>query len=206
RNSITKWALGLYEPTDVRGGPFAIRRFYLLNNAATLPAGKKLGDTTFTIANKETINDRFWPSTRKWDWSDPANVAIDPQYNDQPYLRLAETYLLLAEAQMKQGNVTGAATNLNIIRARAGATPIAAAQVNLDFILEERSRELVTEEERRFTLLRTGTWFARTKLYNPLPGPTGVTSSIALRDTLFPVPQTVIDANLTKPFRQNPGY
>ena len=96
------------------------------NNAANLPAGKKLGDTTFTIAAKETVNDRFWPSTRKWDWSDPANPAIDPQYNDQPYLRLAETYLLLAEAQFKQGNLAGAAATINIVRARAKASPITA--------------------------------------------------------------------------------
>ncbi len=206
RNSITKWALGLYEPNDVRGGIYAIRRWYILNNSANLPAGKKLGDTTFTISTKEVINDRFWPSTRKWDWSDIANPAIDPQYNDQAYLRLAETYLLLAEAQMKQGNLTGAAATLNIVRARAGASAITPAQVTLDFILDERSRELVTEEERRFTLLRTGTWFTRTKLYNPLPQAAGAVSQIALRDTVFPIPQSVIDANLTKKMTQNPGY
>ncbi|MDB4888258.1 MAG: RagB/SusD protein [Gemmatimonadetes bacterium] len=206
RNAITKWALNLYEPSDVRGGIYAIRKFYILNNSANLPAGKKLGDTTFTIAVKETINDRFWPSTRKWDWSDPANPAIDPQYNDQAYLRLAETYLLLAEAQFKQGNLTAAATNINIVRARAGASAITPAQVTLDFILEERSRELVTEEERRFTLLRTGTWYTRTRLYNPLPQVAGSVSQIALRDTVFPIPQPVIDANLTKKMPQNPGY
>jgi hypothetical protein len=206
RNAITKWALGLYEPSDVRGGIYAIRKFYILNNSANLPAGKKLGDTTFTIAVKETVNDRFWPSTRKWDYSDPANPALDPQYNDQPYLRLAETYLLLAEAQFKQGNLTGAAANINILRARAGASLITPAVVTLDYILDERSRELVTEEERRFTLLRTGTWYTRTRLYNPLPQVAGSVTQIALRDSVFPIPQPVIDANLTKKMPQNPGY
>ncbi|MDQ2667556.1 MAG: RagB/SusD family nutrient uptake outer membrane protein, partial [Gemmatimonadota bacterium] len=52
RNSITKWALNLYEPSDTRGGPFAIRKFYLYNNPVGLPAGKKLGDTLFTVAVK----------------------------------------------------------------------------------------------------------------------------------------------------------
>jgi hypothetical protein len=206
RNSITKWALGLYEPSDVRGGIYAIRKFYILNNSANLPAGKKLGDTTFTIAVKETVNDRFWPSTRKWDYSDIANPALDPQYNDQPYLRFAETYLLLAEAQFKQGNLTGAAANINILRARAGASLITPAVVTLDYILDERSRELVTEEERRFTLLRTGTWYTRTRLYNPLPQVAGSVTQIALRDSVFPIPQPVIDANLTKKMPQNPGY
>jgi hypothetical protein len=206
RNAITKWALNLYEPQDERGGIYAIRKFYILNNSANLPAGKKLGDTTFTIAVKETVNDRFWPSTRKWDWSDPANPAIDPQYGDQPYLRLADTYLLLAEAQFKQGNLAGAAATINIVRARAKATPITAAQVTLDYILDERSRELVTEEERRFTLLRTGTWYTRTRLYNPLPQAAGVVTAIAPKDSVFPIPQSVIDANLTKKMPQNPGY
>jgi hypothetical protein len=73
--------------------------------------------------------------------------------------------------------------------------------VTLAFILDERSRELVTEEHRRYTLLRTGTWFDRTKQYNLYAG-----TKIALRDTILPIPQSVIDANLTKPMEQNPGY
>lgn len=206
RNSITKWALNLYEPSDVRGGSYAIRKFYQYNRASNLPKGKKLGDTLFTVAVKEKINDRLWPSTRKWDWTSTADVTGAGQYNEQAYVRLAETYLLLAEAQMKQGNLIAAAATINLLRARAGASLITPAKVTVDFILDERSRELVTEEERRFTLLRTGTWFTRTTLYNPLPGPAGVTSAIALRDSLFPIPQAVIDANLTKVMPQNPGY
>jgi len=142
-------------------------------------------------------------SIRKWDWApaDPADVQNSSNFNDEIYLRLAETYLLLAEAQFRLGDLTGAATTLNVIRARANATPITAAQVTLDFILDERSRELVSEEHRRYTLLRTGTWFTRTKLYNLYAG-----TKITLRDTILPIPQSVIDANLTKPMAQNPGY
>ena len=73
--------------------------------------------------------------------------------------------------------------------------------VNIDYILDERSRELFIEEERRMTLLRTHKWFERTQLYNKFGG-----ERITLRDTIFPIPQDVIDANLTKPFPQNPGY
>ena len=146
------------------------------------------------------MSNPIWPSTRKWDYTS----AIDPtgpiNFNDQPYIRLAETYLLLAEAQFRQGNLTGAAANLNLVRARASASPITPAQVTLDFILDERSRELVTEEQRRYTLMRTGTWLARTKLYNPLAA-----VAVAARDSLLPIPQAVIDANLTKKMPQNPG-
>ena len=110
-------------------------------------------------------------------------------------------YLILAEAQFRLGEMADAAITINALRTRAKATPVAAANVNLDLILDERSRELVTEEHRRYTLLRTGTWFDRTKQYNRNAGPV-----IALRDTILPIPQSVIDANLTKPMPQNPGY
>jgi len=116
-------------------------------------------------------------------------------------LRLAETYLILAEAQFYLNDLNGAAATLNTLRARANATPITPAQVTLSFILDERSRELVTEEHRRYTLLRTGTWFARTQQYNVYAG-----TKITLRDTILPIPQSVIDANLTKVMPQNNGY
>jgi hypothetical protein len=128
-------------------------------------------------------------------------VQNSSNYNDQPYLRLAETYLLLAEAQFRLGDLTAAAATLNTVRTRSNASVVLPAQVTLGFILDERSRELVTEEHRRYTLLRTGTWFDRTKLHNLYAG-----TKIALRDTILPIPQSVIDANLTKPMEQNPGY
>ncbi len=201
RLAITNYGLNLYGPTDVRGGQFAIRRFYLFNNPATLPAGKKIGDTLFTVVATEKVMDALRPSTRKWDWADPNDVTGDAQYGDQPYIRVAETYLLLAEAQMKQGNPGAAAATINILRARAGATPITASDVTMGFILDERSRELVTEEQRRYTLIRTGTWLTRVKQFNKLASPV-----VQARDSLLPIPQAVIDANLTKVMPQNPGY
>lgn len=200
RLAPTRWAINLYDAQDQRGSHFAIRKYYLYNNPANLPANRKLGDTLRLTLTAERINNPNWPSVRKWDWTDPANVSVDAAYGDQPYLRLAETYLLLAEAQFKQGKPAAAAT-LNVLRARAGTSAITPAQVTMDFILDERSRELLAEEHRRYTLLRTGTWFTRTKAYNPLAAAT-----MTLRDTIFPIPQSVIDANLTREMPQNPGY
>jgi hypothetical protein len=128
-------------------------------------------------------------------------VQNSSNYNDQIYLRLAETYLLLAEAQFRLNDPDGAATTINVLRARAHASAVSASDISLDFILDERSRELITEEHRRYTLLRTHTWFERTKLYNKYTG-----ALIVPRDTLLPIPQTVIDANLTREMPQNPGY
>ena len=73
--------------------------------------------------------------------------------------------------------------------------------MDIDFILDERSRELVTEEHRRYTLLRTNKWLERTALYNARGG-----EFIADKDRLFPIPQVVIDANLTQDMPNNPGY
>ena len=205
RIAITAWALDLYEEDDDRGFACAIRRDYPYNDPGNLPSGAALGDTlAMTYAgSRETSGARTsdWPSTRKWDWTDDVDLDGARQYGDQPYLRLAETYLLLAEAQLKQGNTTGAAEAINTLRRRANASEITPDDVTLGFILDERSRELVTEEHRRYTLLRTGTWLSRTRLYNNQAGP-----NITERDRLFPIPQPVIDANLTTPMEQNPGY
>ncbi len=201
RLAITSWALKLYEPQDDRGFKCAIRRDYPYNAPGNLPAGVSLGDTLKMSYQKETARTSNWPSTRKWDWTDPVDIDGAAQYGDQPYLRLADTYLLLAEAQFKQGNTAGAAESINKLRRRAHASEITAGQVTLAFILDERSRELVTEEQRRYTLLRTNTWLERTRAYNPQAGP-----KITERDVLYPIPQPVIDANLTGPMSQNPGY
>lgn len=209
RFGVTRYALSVYGPTDDRGSYHAWRLFYLMNNPASLPTGRKLGDTVklTPLPTQEPVTNsgtaQNWPSTRKWDWapSVPSDVQQGSNYNDIIYLRLAETYLILAEAQFRLGELADAATTINALRTRAQATPVTAADINLNFILDERSRELVTEEHRRYTLLRTGTWFDRTKLYNRNAGPL-----ITLRDTILPIPQSVIDANLTKPMPQNPGY
>jgi len=201
RLSPTAWAINLYEPQDDRGGQYAIRKFYLYNDPNALPAGKQLGDTLYLDWTTEKTTNPKWPSTRKWDWTDPLNASIDAEYGDQPYLRLAETYLLLAEAQFDQGKLAEAANTLNIVRARSNASPITASDVTIDFILDERSRELLCEGERRYALLRTGKWLERTRLHNPLAAP-----NITARDTLYPIPQAVIDANLGAAMEQNPGY
>ena len=198
RLAITRWALNNYEAADVRGGQYAIRRFYIGNR----PGHAAFGTTILTNGNTtESLNNPRWPSTRKWDWASPIDPTTAEQWNDQPYIRLAETYLLLAEAHWAQGELTAAAAAINVVRRRAGASDVLPAAVTLDYILDERSRELVTEEHRRYTLLRTGKWLERTRLYNRFAGPV-----IVPRDTLLPIPQSVIDANLTLEMPQNPGF
>jgi starch-binding outer membrane protein, SusD/RagB family len=213
RQSLTKWALELYEPQDDRGSNFAIRKFFILNDevanapypADRLPPGYAYGDTLWLVWNQDlspTYNRRAnWPFSRKAEGTDPHNPGVSAQWNDQVYLRLADTYLLKAEAEYLLGRAQDAANTINIIRRRSNAIEITAADVDMDFILDERSRELILEEHRRWTLLRTGKWLERTQKYNNNGG-----QLITARDTIFPVPQIVIDANLTKIMAQNPGY
>jgi starch-binding outer membrane protein, SusD/RagB family len=218
RMSLTNWAINNYEPQDHRASPFAMRKFFILKNAAAnapypadrLPPGYQYGDTIWCdwgpvgvneLSNSNRINVRR-PFMRKVEGCDPSNPDLDGgQFNDQTYLRLAETYLLKAEAEFLLNRLQDAANTLNVIRKRSNATEITASQVDIDFILDERSRELVTEEHRRYTLIRTGKLIERARKYNFNGG-----QFITERDQLYPIPQEVIDANLTLPMPQNPGF
>ena len=140
------------------------------------------------------------PVTRE----DPAQVN---GYLDFMVIRLAEIYLIAAEAEFQLGNLQKAAEYLNVIRERA-ALPgkeaemrITAADVDLDFILDERARELAGEHLRWFDLKRTGKLVERVNKYNP------DITEIKSHHVLRPVPQTEIDALLNgKEFGNNPGY
>lgn len=199
----TRFAMELYEEGDDRGAPIMWWTYAILNNPDRVPDGYAVGDTFWIDwqGRDEKISDYYWPSTGKWDYANPADLSGARGYNDIVYIRLAETMLLLAEAQLALGDPGGAAITINKLRNRANAAEITAGDVDVDFILDERSRELWSEEHRRYTLLRYGKWFERTQMYNKVAGP-----NIADRDKLFPIPQEVIDANLTTPMPQNPGY
>ena len=218
RMSLTNWAISIYEPQDDRASQYAMRKYFILNDAAAnapypadrLPPGYNYGDTIWCdwgpigvneLGPTNRINVRR-PFMRKAEGCYPDNPDSDGrQFNDQPYLRLAETYLLKAEAEFRLGKTIEAAETLNIIRRRSNASEITPDQVDIDFILDERSRELVVEEHRRYTLIRCGKLIERAKLYNFNGG-----QFITERDQLYPIPQEVIDANLTGDMPQNPGF
>lgn len=213
RVSLTKWAIDNYEPQDDRGSEYAIRKFFILGDAQTnapypadnLPAGYAYADTLWLDwSNDITYETRAranWPFSRKVEGTDPTNMNEFFSHTDMVYLRLAETYLLKAEAEYMLERPIDAANTLNVLRERANASPITASDVTIDFILDERSRELVMEEHRRWALIRTGKLVERTKKYNHNGG-----QYIVDRDTLYPIPQSVIDANLTLEMPQNNGW
>jgi hypothetical protein len=124
-------------------------------------------------------------------------------------MRVAETYLLRAEAYFRKGDRVNAAADINIIRARAKARAIQSSDVTEDFILDERSRELVVEEPRLRTLIRMGRLVDRVRTYNSAPSVVnGPSAGRTIKDhnRYWPIPQKVIDANTGAKFEQNPGY
>ena len=78
---------------------------------------------------------------------------------------------------------------------------MAPGQVTIDYILDERARELSLEEDRRITLSRTGKLVERVRLYNDHNGP-----QIQEFHAVWPLPVSEIDANINADLDQNPGY
>jgi starch-binding outer membrane protein, SusD/RagB family len=184
------------------------------------------GDTTIFIPGVELT--QVERARRKYQVLVPSNYRanlfpvmqkfLDPLRPDRTYepgsrdfimFRLAETHLILAEAQFKLGKLTEAAEAINVVRrraawpGRAAQMEITPAQVNIDFILDERDRELAAEMFRWFDLKRTGKLLERVKAHNPDGGP-----NIKDFHLLRPIPQDQIDrtTNGATAFPQNPGY
>jgi starch-binding outer membrane protein, SusD/RagB family len=126
--------------------------------------------------------------------------------------RLGEVYLIAAEAALGLNNLTEAAANINVLRTRAAspahktdpAFQVTPAQINLDFIMDERERELAGEFNRWYDLVRPGpTFFVnRVQKWNPKARP-----NVQAKHALRPIPQSQIDGVVTGPkYPQNPGY
>lgn len=205
RSSITKSALSWYEPQDDRFSEHAIVKFLVMPNDTTGALDTVLWtNTDFAVTEGKYDLDHYqWPSTRKWEYVHPEPAQINERnfFNDIMYLRLADSYLLFAEALHREGKNNEAAIWINKVRSRSNATQIVGTDVDIDFILDERSRELITEEHRRHALIRTGKLVERIKKYNEFAGPT-----IEEAPHLWPIPQTVIDANTGGAMEQNPGF
>jgi starch-binding outer membrane protein, SusD/RagB family len=122
-------------------------------------------------------------------------------YADQYVFRLAETYLIRAEAYLGLGNTSAAAADINLVRARSNAAAITGAQVDIDFILDERIRELGLEEKRMLTLMRLGKLYDRIIKCNPV-----YAATIQPKHNLWPIPQGQIERNRGAELAQNPGY
>ncbi len=219
---------------DVRYERFFKSVFYA-NNAATIPKvngvpAYSVGDTAiwlpgvelpasvtekkpYQVITPSEYTPKLYPSLRKFEDSQrPDNQAAGVR--DFPMMRLAETYLIAAEALMMSGKAEEAAQYITTLRqrsARVGATPeeteqhlqamvVSPTELDIDFILDERARELIGEMFRWFDLTRTGKLVERVKAHNPYAAP-----NIQAHHVLRPIPQDQIDRTSSE-FEQNEGY
>lgn len=149
---------------------------------------------------------RFFPKLHKYIDLGRATTS-SPSTNDVIVIRLAEMYLIAAEASIGLGRTTEAAQYINALRKRAvrpgyeDRMTVSAADMTVEFILEERARELCGEHMRWFDLKRTGKLVENIKKYNP------TITQIQNHHILRPIPQSFLQSILNaEEFGQNPGY
>lgn len=134
------------------------------------------------------------------------NVHVD---TDWPMFRLADAYLMYAEAVLRGGDGGSRAQALNYVnelRERAYGDEsgnISDGQLTLDFILDERARELFWEGHRRTDLIRYGEFTGDAYVWPWKGNVKEGASSESYRD-LFPIPAAELGANPN--LQQNPGY
>ncbi|WP_210521811.1 RagB/SusD family nutrient uptake outer membrane protein [Hymenobacter terricola] len=180
----------------------------------------------YVVIQPNQYTTEYFPTLNKFDSRNRTSVN---GFSTRPNIiyRLAETYLVAAEAYFYLGNVAQARDYINVVRRRAAAAgkttqmEITSAQVNLNFILDERMRELCGEFARWYDLKRTGQLLVRVQ--NPAISPPLVTRAAGTGFTaggnygsnaatnikpfhvLRPIPQTEIDRTSGK-ITQNTGY
>jgi len=183
-----------------------------------LPSGGPNTSGQYPVYLSDTLVNSFEQGdNRKTAWTDSVSVNGTTYYYPYKYrnnattgavteyemvLRLAEQYLIRAEARAQQGNLSGALADLNVIRSRAGlGASMAATQADiLSAILHERQVELFTEWGHRWLdLKRTGTIDAVMTGISPIKGGSWISSK-----QLYPVPQSEI--NQDPMLVQNAGY
>lgn len=184
-----------FTENDIRNSEYNIKRNWYFNNSASPKYGQKA-----TITNESWDKAELCPTVTKFFYGKADNLSYAGTNKDRTKMRLSETYLLLAEALWRQNKNEEAAAAINLVRERAGAPAILSSQVNADLILDERIRELVGEELRRFTLVRFGMLKERTLKYNHK------TQNMQDYHALWPIPQSIIDSNTGADFPQNAGY
>ena len=133
--------------------------------------------------------------------------GVDQVSTDYPVFRLAEAYLILAEAQLQSSGIDGATIQyLNELRFRAygdNSADVNLSDVNLDWILDERARELYLEATRRTDLIRHGKFTGGDYIW-PWKGGIEEGRSTSTHLNIFPIPASDLIANPR--LKQNDGY
>ncbi|MGV3504675.1 MAG: RagB/SusD family nutrient uptake outer membrane protein [Adhaeribacter sp.] len=199
------------------------------------PGSPNLGEQIRQLwPNKSDTTIRWfsWPHYKTYNPSNQAPSTWSGGDGDSYVFRLAETYLLRAEAYYWKNQKDLAAQDLNKVRARAQAPLITAADVTIDYIFDERARELYAEETRHSEMVRVSNimaklnlngyslsnlsqkswWYDRVMekndLYQVAPGTWWRGQSVRIQpfNIYWAIPQNVITANTLGRINQNAGY
>ena len=163
-------------------------------------------DSVFTIGNFHNGIPAPKFTNKASNGSSGSNLTFPD--TDFPVFRLGEAYLIYAEANLRGGggSAAQALTYINQLRERAfGNTngDITAGALTLQFVLDERGRELLWEAHRRTDLVRYGLFTGNGKLWEWKGGTLAGTTTASFRD-LYPLPASELVANPN--LHQNPGY
>ncbi|MBX3240882.1 MAG: RagB/SusD family nutrient uptake outer membrane protein [Chitinophagaceae bacterium] len=212
----TIWQGDLWD--DMRNSEYNIQRDMIADNPNSDWYGKKIIEED-AILDRGLYHEYWRPIWTKLIPMDdfPDDVIADlatgrtlttahSSFTDTYLMRLSETYLFRAEAYFRKGDHGAAAADINVIRGRAKAKLVTPDQITLDFILDERLRELNLEELRLMTLMRTGTLLDRARKHNPNYNGQFASHPLDNYKTLFPIPQSEIERNTGAKLEQNPGY
>ncbi|MEP7267141.1 MAG: RagB/SusD family nutrient uptake outer membrane protein [Saprospiraceae bacterium] len=160
----------------------------------------------YQVLVPSAYNEALFPTLQKFFDTKRADKTDERGTRDYFVWRLADIYLMQAEALLQLGKVKEATDAINVVRVRAAfpgkedAMKITQGQMTFDFLVEERARELAGEEMRWMDLKRWGILVDRVKKYNPQA------SAISDKHNVRPIPQTQIDRSDPGVFPQNPGY
>ncbi len=160
----------------------------------------------YQVLVPSAYNEALFPTLTKFFDTKRADRTEERGTRDYFVWRLADIYLMHAEALLKLGNIKEATDAINVVRNRAGwpdkkgAMRITESQMTFDFLVEERARELVGEQMRWMDLKRWGILVDRVKKYNPQA------SAVSDKNNVRPIPQTQIDRSDPGVFPQNTGY
>ncbi|WP_020527345.1 RagB/SusD family nutrient uptake outer membrane protein [Flexithrix dorotheae] len=213
-STIPVWTQEEADAGYVESGLVGQPKFVVGDTAVFIPGPGKDADwdadrqasTRYMVITNDEYTEKLFPSLNKWiDPTRPDRQKTQGQ-RDFVLMRLGEAYLLRAEARLQQGNASGAADDINVIRVRSawegmeGAITISAADITLDFILDERARELLGEGHRWWDLVRVGKLVERVRLHNPVAAP-----NIQDYHVVRPIPQDQIDRTQGG-YPQNAGY
>lgn len=195
----------------VTGQDYTTGEYSVSNNDAR-------GEIFYIKGRAESFNDALYVFLNGWSClkfnniphdqtdADYVSTAVSKAYSDIdfPMIRLGEIYLIYAEACMRLGQTNTAMPYIQELAARAGVTAPTSSEIDVDWFVGERFRELLWEGHRRTDLIRYGLFSSSSFLWTYKGGDNYNGQGFDSHLNIFAIPSTELAAN--PELHQNPGY